>query len=103
MHKRSITKYRPGVERLEEKRPLSVGASTAPLEHLKHRAPVPGHGASPGQGDATSQVEAQGTVSAEAINTQRGFLVYRITQPNRFNNHIKLPISGHVLVQNRPP
>ena len=35
MRKRPIMKVRPGLEPLEEKRPLSVNASTAPFVNLK--------------------------------------------------------------------
>jgi hypothetical protein len=73
MRERPDTKFRPGVERLDEKQLLSVVASTAP------------------------------SVSASAVKPNFGFLVYRITNPNRFNNKIVLPLSGHVLVQARQP
>jgi hypothetical protein len=73
MRQRPDTKFRPGLERLDEKQLLSVVASTAP------------------------------SVSASAVKPNFGFLVYRITNPNPFNDKLIPPFSGHVLVQARQP
>jgi hypothetical protein len=75
MGDRPSSKYRPDVEPLEARRPLSAGAAAAP-----HAA-----------------------VRPAAVKPLHGYLVYRITQPNRYNNHITRPIGGHVLVQNVQP
>jgi hypothetical protein len=72
MSERPVTKFRPGLERLEEKQPLSVGAAAAPF------------------------------VSSSAVKPEHGFLVYRLTNPNMFNNKLIPPFS-HVLVQSRLP
>jgi hypothetical protein len=41
-------------------------------------------------------------VSADAVKPLHGFLIYRITNPNRFNNHFTGPF-GRVLVQSAQP
>jgi hypothetical protein len=75
MRERPITRFRPGLEPLEAKRPLSVGVSAAPAPVVNPLVShVPNH----------------------------GFLVYRITNPNSFNNKLIPPFS-HVLVQARLP
>jgi hypothetical protein len=76
MHRRSIIKYLPGLEPLEAKQLLSVGSR--PL------------------------VTASQSISTDAVKPLHGFLIYRITNPNRFNNHLTGPF-GHVLVQSRQP
>ncbi len=96
MRKRPIMKVRPGLKPLEAKRLLSVNASTAPFVNLKagsralasHPADRPG---------ALGAV-----VAAMATKPDHGYLVYRITNPNRFNNKLILPFS-QVLVQSRQP
>jgi hypothetical protein len=87
MNDRRITKFRPGLERLEEKRPLSAGVSTAPLAGPGSPAPKPAP-----------------TVSASAVmkKPDYGFLVYRITNPNQYNDKLVPPFS-HVLVQTQQP
>jgi hypothetical protein len=77
MHQRSITKFRPGLERLEVRQTLSASVSN----------PI----ASAGQ-----------VVTVSARRPTFGFLVYRLTNPNIFNNHLTPPFS-HVLVQARQP
>jgi hypothetical protein len=76
MRKRPILRFRPGLEPLEAKRPLSALAAAAADSHQLRPAVshVPNH----------------------------GYLVYRITQPNRFNNKIVLPVTP-VLVQAPQP
>jgi hypothetical protein len=81
MNQRPPTRFRPGLERLEEKRPLSAGASTTPIANLS----------------ASSQ-----SLTPSAVKPNFGYLVYRITNPNRFNNTLTPPFS-HVLVQNAQP
>ncbi len=91
MHERRATKYRPDLERLEAKRPLSAGASSASL------ASVGGASAPSGSADL-------GTVSTSSIaaKPEFGFLVYRITNPNPYNDKLAPP-SMNVRVQTRQP
>jgi hypothetical protein len=77
MHRRPIIKFCPGLERLEEKQPLSVSASN-PLINARH------------------------SVTVSAVKPNFGYLVYRLTNPNRFNNKLIPPFS-HVLVQSPQP
>ncbi|MFI5455052.1 MAG: hypothetical protein ACHRXM_06335 [Isosphaerales bacterium] len=78
MHKRPITKFRPGLERLEEKLTLSVSASTAPLVNPDHAVP---------------QTEKKPFY---------GYLLYRITNPTPFNDKL-IPPFTQVLVQSKQP
>lgn len=75
--------FRPALERLEEKRPLSAGGAAA---HLAAHA-----------GKARA---AAGAVSAAGEDPipRTGYLLYRITNPNRFNNKLVPPFAGHVLI-----
>jgi hypothetical protein len=89
MSERRIIKFRPDLERLEEKRPLSAGVTTAALA------------------SATAAPKASAsdpTVSASAVakKPDYGFLVYRITNPTPYNNKLTPPFS-HVLVQTQQP
>ncbi len=119
MRERPIIKFCPGLELLEVKRPLSVSASAAPFVNLKagsgslapRPAETPGApgalGALPGNraaqsGDGSPPVNADQSISAMAVKPNFGYLVYRITNPNRFNNKL-IPPFGHVLVQSRQP
>jgi hypothetical protein len=88
MDKRPIIKTRPGLEQLEEKHLLSAGASTS-------------HHTNPTEG-AHAPASAHRSISADAVNPRKGFLVYRITNPNLFNNHLTPPFN-HVLVQTAQP
>lgn len=125
MCKRPITKRRPLLECLEEKQLPSTVASTPPLENetSPDQLPVsnPDDAAAFDQ-DIVDEVDtdavlytqagsskgrsakSQGnrTISPAAKKPLFGFLVYRITNPNRFNNRIKPPFT-HVLVQSRQP
>jgi hypothetical protein len=78
MHKRPVTRFRPGLERLEEKLVQSAGAVTAHAvsDHL------------------TNPTNAQKPFF--------GYLVFRITNPNPFNDFLPTP-AGQVLVQHRQP
>jgi hypothetical protein len=76
MHRRSILKYLPGLEPLEAKQLLSAGSH--PLATASH------------------------SISTDAVKPLHGFLPYRITNPDRFNNHLTGPF-GHVLVQSAQP
>lgn len=85
MPERRKLKYHPNLEPLE---PIMVLSALA-----LGRAPVRPPAARPHEG---------GAISAAAVKPNFGFLVYRITQPNRFNNHF-VPPFGHVLVQGLQP
>jgi hypothetical protein len=93
MDDRSRKHYRPRLERLEEKRPLSAGVTTA---HLAKPAAE--------TSKAAGATEKSPTVSASAAmkKPNYGFLVYRITNPNPYNNKIIGPL-GQVLVQTNQP
>jgi hypothetical protein len=77
---RPTTRFRPAFERLEAKRPLTASASLTPFVN------------------AVPQANAAHPVSPAAKKPNFGFLVYRITNPNRYNNKLTPPFS-HVLVQ----
>jgi hypothetical protein len=79
----SITKFRPVLEPLEEKRPLSASAATAPLVN---------------QGAGSPALIS----AANATKPDYGYLVYRITNPNAFNNKLIPPFS-QLLVQSHQP
>jgi hypothetical protein len=78
MRRRSTAKFYPRFEPLERKQPLSAGVSTAAA-------------AAAGQ-----------PISANAIKPNHGYLVYRRTNPNPFNNTL-IPPFGQVLVQGTKP
>jgi hypothetical protein len=123
MRKRRVTKVRPHLEPLEEKRSLSVGASAEPLANLnaaansiapRSDAPqlgTPAHAiaaarhrlvAARHHRQAPNAAGDGSTISARGPIANHGFAVYRITNPNRFNNKL-IPPFGHVLVQSRQP
>jgi hypothetical protein len=86
MRERATKLFHPELERLEPKQPLSAGVAAAHLKNLK-----------PG-----SETKAEQAVTPAAKKPNVGYLVYRITNPNRFNNHF-IPPFGHVLVQAGQP
>lgn len=124
MHKRSITKFLPGFEPLEEKRTLSAGASTSPLVNLRGgpRALASRSAETPGAvgevardralldrqgnpirgGDGGPLARGRHTVSPKIVISNHGYAVYRITNPNQFNDRLIPPFS-HVSVQARKP
>jgi hypothetical protein len=108
-------KYRPGLEPLEAKQLLSVAASTIPLAHpmagtRSLAVPPATAAATPGathpgrvlSGRASSIAQHGPTVSVDAVRPLVGYLVYRVTNPNRFNNKL-IPPFGHVLTQHLQP
>ena len=110
MHQRTITKYLPGLERLEEKQLLSAGPLTRPFTSLEsgsraleaHPADTssaPGATGSVPSRDTGQEVEAPDTPAKKPTT---GYLMYRITNPNRFNKGLNPPFS-QVLVQSRQP
>ena len=94
MHRRPNAKYSPVLERLEAKQLLSVGPSS--VSHASHRA-LASHPA------ATSPASAP-NASPLAVQPKPnfGYLVYRITNPNRYNYRMRPPFS-QVLVQSQQP
>ena len=109
MRKRRNTKNRPDLEQLEPKRPLSAGGSAAPLAELKAGVHVPSTRRleapkiAPNAADRAQEADAAGSISATAVKPNFGFLVYRLTNPNPFNDTLIPPFAGHVLVQSTPP
>jgi hypothetical protein len=91
MGQRPRTRFRPRIERLEEKQPLSAGPSPAPLANARAGAASRVHA---GQADAAGP--------RAAVPVIRGFTMDRITQPTP-QNRVLLPPIKHVLVQGRPP
>jgi hypothetical protein len=120
-------RYLPGLEPLEAKQLLSASSSSPALVHLaagsraagSHAgetsvAPGPaseipqGHSATIRQsslvhlGKQGKLATSSQSVSADAKKPLHGFLIYRLTNPNRFNNHFTGPF-GQVLVQSQQP
>jgi len=103
---RAIVKYRPGLESLELKR-LPSGLAPAPpgAEAMARRQSLQARverlqGARGVEAPApTDDVPDAGPQSARPTE---GYLVYRITNPNRFNNVLKPPFQ-QVLVQREQP
>jgi hypothetical protein len=97
MNKRPTSRFRPGLEPLEAKRPLAAGPTTA-LTAATASATMPAAvmnangNFSPGDG----------TITAKAVKPNFGYLVYRITNPSGSPNTLTPPF-GHVLVQARQP
>ena len=122
MSERPIARFRPGLERLEEKRPLSGVGATAHLANAK-ATPTADTSANPGAAGGTL---AEGAVPAQAASAAQpgnggqstkpnpevsaesakkpntGFLVYRITNPTPYNNKLTPPFT-HVYVQTLQP
>ena len=100
MHGRPEKKARPRLEPLEERRALSAGAAAAHLAAVRaaHTAAVNAAAAAAGR-ELGPPLPDQAPSNKKPLT---GFLVWRITQPNRFNNHITPPF-GHVLVQLAQP
>lgn len=85
MSERSDKSFRPSLERLEVKRPLSAGGTTAHLAASHHAAGS----------------QAPGTrVVAGAVEPvpNYGYLLYRITNPTPYNGKLIPPFAGHVLI-----
>jgi hypothetical protein len=102
------------MEPLEKKRPLSASASTAPLANAlaathtaaarpaEARANHRGEVAAARRAAANSKTDGDVSAATLPMKPNHGFLVYRITNPNRFNNKLTPPFS-HVLVQDTQP
>lgn len=105
MSHRTRQTFRPFLELLDTKQLLSagMGSALAKLESSKTHAPTITSAPSvPLVGVPAATTASHATVSTKAVKPNFGYLVYRITNPNRFNNHVSLPF-GHVLVQARKP
>ena len=92
-------RFRPGLEPLEEKQPLSAGASTAHLADVKAAGRGGQRRRRGGRPAAGPPLAGRGAVEAGSR--------YRLPrvpphEPDRFNNHTDPPF-GHVLVQARQP
>ncbi len=92
MRKRLIRRKRLNLELLDDRRLLSASPLTTSLAHKAAAKPA-----------ASQPAETSPTISADAVKPNFGFLVYRITNPDRFNNHLTPPFAGHVLVQLAQP
>src|SRR4051812_16495402 len=79
--------FRPDLERLEAKQPLSVSPSTAPLAVLEAGSSAP---------------QAQVAAGRHQRSTVTGVTMERITNPTPFNAQLKPPFD-QVLVQARKP
>lgn len=90
MHERPIKKFRPHFENLEQKRPLSAGVASTLAQ--------PKAGSVQGGSSARAQVSS----AAISVKPDFGYLVYRITNPNKYNDKLTPPFS-HVLVQSNQP
>ncbi len=119
MQERSTIKYLPGLERLENKRLLSTSHAATPLEKsalASHStnvqadraliAPVAigrtrSSQASAGEPTA-SQSGSQIALPLAQPKPTTGYLVYRITNPNRYNNKL-VPPFAQVPVQTAQP
>jgi hypothetical protein len=100
MDNRSVSKFRPGLEPLEGRRPLSGAAAAVQATNL-----ATGHEALAAERAGEHQAiaaDAGNSISAAAVKPNFGFLVYRLTNPNPFNNTM-LPPFGQVLVQGAQP
>lgn len=105
-------KFRPRLEQLEEKKVMSATSAAVPADGssaadltLTPSGLVPTAQADSITAASTAPAAAAGarnTISARAINTRKGFLVFRITQPNNYDNHMTVPVL-HVLAQNPQP
>jgi len=109
MHQRPITKYLPRLERLEAKQLLNGSSgSTSVLDqrsladHLDEpQKPVNGREQQKGTTNQHASTSGASPLSV-ATKPTYGYLVYRITNPNQFNNHLTPPFS-QVMVQTQQP
>jgi len=109
MHHRPIKKCLLDLERLEEKQLLSAVPLTRPLAHpgfgsrgLASTADTSGRrgaGGAVATGLAGQQIPAPNTGQKKPTT---GYLMYRITNPNRYNNSLNPPFA-QVLVQSNQP
>ena len=101
MHRRLTIKFRPGLERLEEKQLPS--ASSAGNSRRESRCQLESLG--PPFADASSDADEAATdISSRRTSLPTRFLAYRVTNPSGAFGKIKLfPPFQQVLVQSRQP
>ena len=92
MHRRSDAKYFPSLERLEAKQLLSAGPRRPPSRARRLWRPT----------GAIHQPAPPKRGAALQPKPNVGYLVYRITNPNRHNKTL-MPPSAQVLVQSQQP
>ena len=127
MNSRRIARYRPDFERLEPKETLNAGGLTAHLAIPDAASASPSRETAPHtqalkaisagakdrvaaareriaerQAAVTTPPAGRLAIAGNATKPDSGYLVYRITNPNSFNNSLTPPFS-HVLVQGRQP
>lgn len=92
------------MERLEPKQLLSAASPSGLLARQAARAAAYAERANlnPAAGHARGLPEPRMTPSSGDQKPTFGYLVYRITNPNPYNNRLRPPF-GHVLVQSRQP
>ena len=97
MNDRPRWQFRPDLERLEAKQTLSATKSAVAIRHAATNL------AAPDQTTVTKPTAKRDqTVTAQAVNPRIGYLVYRITNANQFNNQL-IPPFQHVRVQGIQP
>lgn len=108
MPQRPLTKYLPGLEPLEHKQLLSAGPTTRALEHVasgsKELASHPADTSSTASAGVATPSKGQKveTPATPQKKPTTGFLMYRITNPNRYNKGLNPPFA-QVLVQPNQP
>ena len=107
MKERPIHRFRPGLESLEAKRPLSAGATA----HLVTSEAGSGTPATPAESSAAPAASEDGqsatanaTVSAKATEKKPnfGYLLYRITNPTPYNNKLTPPFTQVYVASKQP-
>jgi hypothetical protein len=102
MRERPTPRFRPGLERLEAKQPLTAAASMAPV--AQPPADPPALTFAPlANAVAAPSAARGGTITAMAKKPNFGYLVYRLTNPTGGPVNTLTPPFGHVLVQARQP
>jgi len=99
MRDRPTKQFRPGLEPLEARRPLSAGLTTAHPVGPWAGPETPTAVGAPG---GRPQGPARITASRTDVKPNYGYLVYRITNPSPYNDKL-VPPFRNVLVQTRQP
>ena len=104
MQERLIHKFRPGLERLEEKKPLSAGVAVVTAHGTRATLPATAEATGSSRPAATDAAGSGAPVSATAVDPKptAGFLLYRITNPTIYNNHL-IPPFTNFFVQTKQP
>jgi hypothetical protein len=99
MHQRVITKFRPGLERLEKKQLLSASSSSTRVASLESNSKASAlHSA-----DSSDLVGATAPVSSKRTSLPMRFLGYRVTNPTDGLKVKLFPPFTQILVQSRQP